>query len=96
MRTITRVAVALGFISAMAVEAPIVAKAQQTIVPDHSTKAQIVQRPNRRQARYNQYYVHRPYAYQYYRGDGRYTTQQYSTPYNPAQSLGPSHSYFGN
>ena len=96
MRTITQATIALGFIGAMAIGVPIIAKAQQTIVSDHGTKAEIIQRPNnRRQARYNQYYVHQPYAYQYYRGDGRYNTQQYSYPYNHANPR-PSVSYFGD
>jgi hypothetical protein len=76
MRTITQALLALGFVGAMAVSTPITTKAQEIYFSGPGVGIEIITRPyGHRHARYNRYYDHQPYAYQYSRGfNGRYNT----------------------
>jgi len=77
MRTITLALLALGFAGAMAVSAPVTAKAQGIYFSGPGVGGvEIITRPyNHRHARYNRYYDNQPYAYEYARGyNGRYSS----------------------
>ena len=70
MRKMTLAFLALGFVGAMAVAAPISATAQQILFS--SSGIEVIQRPyNHRHARYDRHYDNQPYAYQYVRGPDR-------------------------
>jgi hypothetical protein len=89
MRKITLTLLAFGFVGAVAVSAPVPAKAQFISFGGSGVGVEITTRPyNQRHPRYNRYYDNQPYAYQYYRGaDYRYRT------YAPCHQNGCNYRY---
>jgi hypothetical protein len=85
MRTITQALLALGFVGAMAIGAPLATKAQGIYFSGPGVGVEIITRPyGHRHARYDRYYDHQPYAYQYYRGpNGRYNVWHSQPPSGP-------------
>lgn len=75
MKTIQTL-LALGFVGAMTVSAPVTTKAQNIGFYGPGVGIEIITRPNyHRHSRYDRYYDNQAYAYQYYRGpDRRYRT----------------------
>ena len=81
MQKTTQVALALGFVGAMAIGTSLPAKAQIITFGGPGVGVELILRPdNHRYPRYNRYYHGQPYAYQYYRGP---------KGYGPWQQCGP-------